>query len=369
MGELKRTFIFGAGFSKAAGMPLCTELLPLILERLPEDEERNDWLEGMRERLNWLYSNNCSSKSFQMNIEQVFHMAHFDAEVHRLRQQSCPVERGAGMTPWNDAESVDCWVTAMGNTLADVILDQNNKADLSPVIRLAENLTCIDSILTFNYDTLIEQSLIDIEKGFNHGIEKDNTRGVSVYKLHGSIDWLVAHRNDSYSKLEMIFDKKNRKRRDRNTGYVEEDYRLWRCRDREQLEKWISGRDLQWVREDGDSRTVGMAGLGAYKPLHEIPGLGLVWQKGMQQLFKSDMAVVVGFSLSDFDMMAQMQFAEVARNRENNNPLKVVVIDPYISEEGKQRFERVFREVKFIQEKHENFDWSKLDTGQVPNML
>jgi hypothetical protein len=53
MAGSKRVFIFGAGFSKPAGMPLATELLPFLSQEL-ELEEMREWLEGLREQLEWL---------------------------------------------------------------------------------------------------------------------------------------------------------------------------------------------------------------------------------------------------------------------------------------------------------------------------
>ena len=51
----------------------------------------------------------------------------------------------------------------------------------------------------------------------------------------------------------------------------------------------------------------------------------------MRALYEADCAFVVGFSMSDFDAMAQLQFAEVARQRlEESRPLNVIVIDPFL---------------------------------------
>jgi hypothetical protein len=75
----KRVFILGAGFSKPAGMPLATELLPPILRKLevePDDELRG-WLDHLSGRLAWLSRDNCECASFKINIEQVFHYTHF----------------------------------------------------------------------------------------------------------------------------------------------------------------------------------------------------------------------------------------------------------------------------------------------------
>lgn len=354
----KRVFIFGAGFSKPAGMPLATELLPLLDAKLELDEMR-EWLAGMRERLAWLSGQDGDEASFKLNIEQVFHYAHFDIEVHRLRQHLAPVGRRDGPgTPWNEAESVDAWLSYLEEALRDVILARDAASDLACITRWAQTVNDHDAVLTFNYDTLVERALSLADKRWHHGTGREGDEGTAVFKLHGSIDWIVAHRSESFSKLDLLFDKKNANQSDGNTGHVEDDCRLWRC-GTEQLRNWIKGRDLQMVADGASPRTVGIAGLGAYKKLHEIPGLGHVWTRGMGALYRADIAIVVGFSMSDFDAMAQMQFAEVARERNaESRPLRVIVVDPFLDETTKDRFQRVFRTVDFIKKAHEEIDWS-----------
>jgi hypothetical protein len=216
-----------------------------------------------------------------------------------------------------------------------------------------------DTIVTFNYDTLVERALSGLGKAWNHGTGQDRDSGTPVCKLHGSINWIIAHRSEPFPRLDLIFDKENTNRSRQSTGDVEDDFCLWRCRTREQLREWISGRDLQLIGQQASPRTVGIAGLGAYKEPHQIPGLGPVWVHGMRALSEADLAVVVGFSMSDFDAMAQMQFAQVARKRENERrPLRVKVIDPFISKDGELRFQRVFRRVEFEKCPHQSVDWS-----------
>jgi hypothetical protein len=133
MANLKRAFIFGAGFSRPAGMPLATELLPLLqteLKRIYEDKDMQDWLDDLRERLKWL-SNDRDKESFASNIEQVFHYAHFDREVFRLRQHLSSVGRQDGPgTPWNQAETISAWLSYLEEALRDVILNHDEKSDL-----------------------------------------------------------------------------------------------------------------------------------------------------------------------------------------------------------------------------------------------
>ena len=357
----KSVFILGAGFSKPAGMPLATELLPLLTEKLKLDEMQ-EWLNSLGQRLSWLDGNDGATTSFKVNIEQVFHYAHFDIEVHRLRQQLEQVGRYDGPgTPWNQVESISAWLSYLEETLCDVIIEKERQADLASISRWAKPIDTDDSVLTFNYDTLVERALEESGKSWNHGIGLENERGSPVFKLHGSIDWIVAHRSLPFSKFDLLFDKANANRGEDNTGSVEDDYRLWRCRTQEQLQKWISGRDLQMVPENALPKRVGITGLGAYKQLHQVPGLGNVWARGMRSLYEADQAVVVGFSMSDYDAMAQMQFAQVARARyDEGRPLNVAVIDPFVNETTKERFRRVFRSVDFVEKHHEEVDWMNL---------
>jgi hypothetical protein len=362
MTESKRVFVLGAGFSKAAGMPLATELLPLLLEQLDLDE-MSKWLDGLRQRLAWLSGGNQEADSFSLNIEQIFHYAHFDIEVHRLRQHLATVGRGDGPgAPWNQAESIGAWLSYLEDALRDVIVKCEERARFEPIERWAKVVTERDTVLTFNYDTLAERSLARNDKAWNHGMGRKGERGTPVYKLHGSIDWIVAHRSESFSKLDLLFDKVNSNREDGQTGHVEDDCRLWRCKTLEQLKKWIEGRDFQLLPKDASPRMVGIAGLGAYKELHQVPGLGRIWTRGMRALYEADMAIIVGFSMSDFDAMAQIQFAEVARARTREKRLlPVVVVDPSRSKASKCRFVRVFRNVNFVEKQHEKIDWLKFD--------
>lgn len=81
----------------------------------------------------------------------------------------------------------------------------------------------------------------------------------------------------------------------------------------------------------------------------------------MRAVYQADHAIIVGFSMSDFDAMAQSQFAEVARARvREGRPLRVTVIDPFVNETTRMRFRRVFRTVNFIKAYHEEFGWAAI---------
>jgi hypothetical protein len=141
----KRVFILGAGFSKPAGMPLATELLPLLTRKL-DSEEMKGWLDGMCERLSWLEGKGQQADSFKLNIEQVFHHAYFDVEVHRLRQHLAPVGCHDGpATSWNKATAISAWLSHLEKYLCDVIVEEQTKAKIDPIHRWAKTIDTGDS--------------------------------------------------------------------------------------------------------------------------------------------------------------------------------------------------------------------------------
>lgn len=145
-------------------MPLATEVLPLIVKQLQVDEMCT-WFDGLRERLAWFSESEGQTDSFALNIEEVFHYAHFDVEVHRLRQQLAPVGRADGPgTPWSQGESVEAWLSYLEEALCDVILQRDNASDLAPINRWAEAVGERDAVLTFHYDTLVERCAGRVEQ-------------------------------------------------------------------------------------------------------------------------------------------------------------------------------------------------------------
>jgi hypothetical protein len=322
MSKCSRTvWVLGAGFSKPSGLPLAKELLDHILDarKLREHEDLTAWLSSLQERLKWLEGRQTSAITSPLNIEQVFDIALFDVETHRLRQHLVSVGRYDGDTPWSDSEDIGCWLSYLEEDLIDVIQDKDIQADLTPIERWAGMLQPNDSVLTFNYDTLVERALSRIGTACNHGMKRSSDVEIAVYKLHGSIDWIVAHRSESFEKLELLFDKRNTNCSDGKTGNFEDDCRLWRCSTPLQTKHWINSRVIQRVPKGACFRSVGIAGLGTHKPLHLIPGLGRVWSNGMSALHKADRVVFIGFALSDHDAMATMQFAQVAMDWNRNN--------------------------------------------------
>jgi hypothetical protein len=50
------------------------------------------------------------------------------------------------------------------DALRDVILNTDDQADLAPITRWAEAVDTSDTVVTFNYDTLVERALSGVGK-------------------------------------------------------------------------------------------------------------------------------------------------------------------------------------------------------------
>ena len=185
----KRVFILGAGFSKPAGMPLATELLTRLKDKLKNYDDMWSLLDHMQEQIQWLSGNGEGNQPFKLNVEKLFHYGHFDAEALRLKQQLSQGDSQDGPgTPRRKSESIELWLSTLEDKLRDVISEADEKAHLEPIQKFTSGLTENDCVITFNYDTLVERALTANSRNWNHGLPEDRSDGVSIYKAHGSID-------------------------------------------------------------------------------------------------------------------------------------------------------------------------------------
>jgi hypothetical protein len=364
---VRRVFILGAGFSKQGGMPLAAELTPLLLQKFKDidDQEVLQWFDWLKERILWLEKKSSSGET-KINIEEVFDLAKFDVEAWRLEHHRCLVGRTAGQTPWQTAKHIDTWLGYMEEDLVDIIHEHQKKADITSIIKFAKCLGSNDVVLTFNYDTLLETALTQAGISWCHGFKNEQNTGVTICKMHGSIDWLIMGRNVSshFNSVDLLFRKDDQNRNntvsDKPASELEFDYELVRVKNDKFLEAFVSSRHLQHQKSQ---YFFALAGLGSYKPLHHVPGLGEVWWKGMNALGQAEQIHIIGFSLSPFDNMARLSFGGVMcqRHNKNNLPQKITLIDPNINT-LLPNFQAVFGQNTPIlpcQKRAEEIDWSQ----------
>lgn len=351
-----KAFILGAGFSKQVGLPLATELTGLLTAKFRQigDDDAIAWFDNLKRKIRKVNQNRA------VGIEEVFHYAQFDVEIWKMKQQLCQVGRLNGSTPWNTAKGIEAILSNMEYDLVEVIYKKQKEAQgaLEKIDRFTERVANEDTIITFNYDTLVEDSITGMEKLWNHGLENERG-GTTILKMHGSIDWLVCKRGEAEqcTNLTLLFQKKDNNRSNGSSagsaGESEYDNELVRI-EKERIGKWIEGRDLQ----KGSWKSTGIAGLGSYKQLHKLPGSAMVWAEAAKSLHKCDAVFIIGFSFSPFDAMVRLAFADVMEGREQMP--QVYVINPCIDGGYESTVKAIFGEkVQLISEVAEAIEWCK----------
>jgi len=327
----------------------------------PDDQDKQVWLSGFLEQLKWIKGDS------RINVEELFHLAGLQVERWKMHQQCSPVGRTFGpCTPHNKAEMIECILEAMTESLPRVIWreQQSSKCDLSPIKRFTDCLKPSDVVVSFNYDTLVERSLENSGKSWNHGLKDvdESPHGVTVLKLHGSVDWLLLKRGTGNSKrLTLLYSKKDSNADSGNEAPAEEvefHWELWRINEERDVA-------AEMDRQDGLTRYIsfpGMSTLGIRKQLALLPGSGLLWSGAEKELLDAEEIYVVGFSLAPFDAMTRMLFAAVMQERHTRNqlPTKLRLIDPNADDLVKD-YRSVFHlPFTVIRSLSQDVDWTSL---------
>lgn len=357
-----RVFVLGAGFSLPAGMPDARQLTDLIIDAdyLLDNQEFKLWMDSFKKRVACL-ERDATKGTFALNVEQLFDFAHFDRELWLMSQHECAGGRNDGETPASKAESISAWLDNMEMGLVKVLLEEQEKAEHAVLDPFVKELRHGDTVLTFNYDTLLEERLVAASKTWSHGFKTEDPCDVPVLKLHGSLDWWLSHRDEPLDG-KMLFDKAN----------VNADWE--HLTPAEKLEAaWEDSRCLKRVRDLEESNNLnekytgcgsintphpGLGGLGTHKPLHRLVGSGEVWRNALTALQQADEIIVVGWSCSPYDTMARFHFSASIRMREQA-PSRTIVVDPNVDAIG-DNLEPVFGELEPVDEESQCVDWGRL---------
>ncbi len=205
-----RLFIIGAGFSKPAGLPLGNELWTLVLNEAHLEKNFYSLLESDIQ-LYLEYQKKVYGRKINLeDIEIEDFISYLDVE-HFLKLKGSDTFSEEG----NRGQII--LKVLIAKTIFKI---QNN---IHPnVLKLYDefcsSLHETDIIISFNYDTLIEDSLARIGKSFrlfpqrfksvndSDGIVDSNTKEIVLLKMHGSINWFDKTR---YNKIYSMY-KKNR---------------------------------------------------------------------------------------------------------------------------------------------------------------
>ena len=184
-----RLFILGAGFSKPAGLPLAGELLNLVREEVKDYFQTGSGWDGALEReiQEWtaLYPGQ------PVDLERVLAYSH---RKHYLRLLGSDEYFAHGSRS----------IVAARRAIQRILIKAVPRQIPSLYRKFAKQLSPNDVVLTFNYDTLLEQVLDEIGKLYtltpewwlSRDLPESGQEYVDLLKLHGSVDWYDRHYHD-----------------------------------------------------------------------------------------------------------------------------------------------------------------------------
>lgn len=203
-----RLFVLGAGFSKPAGFPLADELWKEIWKRVQNLGGRaSKFRDDLHSYID--YRRECFGDQLtagDINFEDF--MRFLDVQ-HFLGLR--------GSDTWSEHGNEGTIVTKM--LIGEILAERSNALPDVPDLyaEFAQRLQPDDTVITFNYDTLLERSLDAVGKPFrlfpdrykevtdNSGIVDNDKDEVVILKMHGSIDWFdrsaFENREDLHSSM------------------------------------------------------------------------------------------------------------------------------------------------------------------------
>ena len=196
--EIPKIFIIGAGFSSPAGLPLTQQLF----EQIREETRFNTWMsetieieyESFKEYINNTYDKEDAERKLS-NIEDF--ISFLDVE-HFLSLH--------GADTWSDIGNQAQILTR--NLICKILYNAMKK--ITPekfklYLKFVEKLKPGDIIITFNYDTIIEEALFRLNKRFRFHYYGsfpdgyDENKDIILFKMHGSMNWFNISNFDNFN--------------------------------------------------------------------------------------------------------------------------------------------------------------------------
>ena len=147
-----RLFVLGAGFSKPAGLPLAKELLSLIRRAVKRHFEiRGNWEGTLEQEIReWtaLYP------GVQVDLERVLAYSH---RKHYLRLLGSDEHFEHGSRS----------IVAARRAIQRILVEATPKIAPPLYVEFVQSLSPNDLVLTFNYDTLLEQTFESVGKPYS----------------------------------------------------------------------------------------------------------------------------------------------------------------------------------------------------------
>ncbi len=325
----KTVYVLGAGFSQQAGCPLVNDFLnDRIISGLKHKIKNKKELSKLNSLCEYM-ENRIQMGYCKPNIEDIFN--HVSAARFLFMESTLEQKRRSysAQNIYNDLQ----WFIIR-------ILKENTKKDIPQEYYDFLEKICKknDTIITFNYDLILETILEDLKIPYQYGIsEKLESNRRLILKLHGSsnlsycLECTHIHLSDGYSVIDVL----NKKSR------------CHKCNSK-QVEPLLIPPTLHKDYQVGEQQ-------GLFRWL---------WSRANEELSLAKNIVFVGFSMTETDSMAHELF-KLSSNM-NQQDEKYFVISRSNKLELKNRYKETLVKKKIKFEKKTTLDFIKSGTKIIP---
>jgi hypothetical protein len=206
-----RIFILGAGFSKAAGLPLGEELYREVHYRIESELGMDTYFHRDLKYYKYFRKlcDGIELKENEIDFEEL--ISYLDIEHYLGLKGSDTWSRDGNRTQ-----------VLIKNCIGQIIQERTPASDNLPneYYEFAHSLTPNDIVITFNYDIVLERALDHIRKPYrlfperykkvddSSAIIDDTRKELVIRKMHGSVDWFS---NEQFKKNANCWKKRGSK--------------------------------------------------------------------------------------------------------------------------------------------------------------
>jgi len=268
---MPNVYILGSGFSASCGLPTLINLFPEILKYNRPGEED---VENVHDGLEFLYPHfNPKNPGKYPPFEEFLSLVKISEEFGAEGLEPGSFEKGYWLEKYKSSLRL---LTDCINEYQSTILKENKDKAIRFFI---DNLKNGDTIITFNWDTLIETILS--EKEITFSLTERLPSGVSIFKLHGSLSWqllpkgVVPKHPEYYQSLS-------------------EDGKLLFRKDHHYVDLWDALDESPYIVAPVSNKTP-----------FENRFIKKIWHESFDSLIEAEKIVVIGYSLPPEDLHAR----------------------------------------------------------------
>jgi hypothetical protein len=286
-----RTFVLGAGFSAGAGIPMTDTLLKQALAMMQIEAP------GLFARIEG-HAQVCFENDLPL-LSQTFDAPAFirlSSYLHYLEMS----EHGGGER-WSGAGSRE--ILTFKFFLSKKLIQLTPGPLPQVYIDFARQLDCYDTVLTFNWDCLLEKAIVAAGKRYTYNpfdadwVDPERANVIRIMKMHGSANWTLPSNStvDSDLYTQVPFSPNFELEPIHHSDKLLELEQWQGC-------NWLSGHAQPLVQP-----FIILPGIGK---AYDVRKIASFWDRPAGHFYSSRDVYIVGLSLSDDDFFLRFLFLQ-----------------------------------------------------------